>query len=265
MRRLHPPADLTTVLALDVRQDDPGATEGDGELTDEDLLREYAYPTGHSWLRANMVGSVDGVATVQGLSEGLSGAVDKRVFGLLRVLADVVVAGAGTARTENYRGARVAERFTALRASLGQQPQPPIALVSRHLGLDPAAAVFTETSVRPIVLTCAAADGDRRTALEQVADVIDCGDTDVDLPTARQALEQRGLTRILCEGGPSLLHDLLTARLVDELCLTVSPLLVGGGERHVLNGAPFTPPLPVRLVGVLEQDGILLSRYFLER
>ena len=96
-----------------------------------------------------MVASADGFATVEGLSEGLSGPVDKRVFSLLRVLADVVLVGAGTARAERYRGARVPERFADLRVSLGQLPQPPIAIVSRHLTFDLDAPVFTDTVVGP--------------------------------------------------------------------------------------------------------------------
>jgi riboflavin biosynthesis pyrimidine reductase len=264
MRRLLPPVDLSTVLAHDVDRDEPGAVAGDLELTDEQLVHEYGYPDHGRWVRANMVGSIDGVATVAGLSDGLSGAADKRVFGLLRALADVVVVGAGTARTENYRGALVSEKYAGLRASLGQQPVAPIALVSRSLGLDPTARVFTETSVRPIVLTCATAPDDRRAELTEVADVIDAGETTVDLAAALDALEARGLRRILCEGGPTLLHDLVGEALLDELCLTTSPRLVGGGERHVLNGAPLNPPPGARLVGLLEDDHVLFSRYVLE-
>src|SRR5690349_19759939 len=117
MRRLYPPQDLSTVLARDVVGDEPGAV-GDTDLSDEDLVHEYRYPDHVSWLRANMVGSVDGFATVQGLSEGLSGAADKRVFRILRALSDVVLVGAGTARAENYAGVRVPEALAGLRASL---------------------------------------------------------------------------------------------------------------------------------------------------
>ncbi len=119
MRRLLPPA------------------SADGALTDDELAHEYRYPDGVSWLRANMVVSLDGVASLEGLSEGLSGEADKRVFFLLRNLADVVIVGAGTARAENYGGVRVREQYAELRASLGQAPTPPVAIVSRRLGLDP--------------------------------------------------------------------------------------------------------------------------------
>src|SRR6478735_5106041 len=147
MRRLYPLADLTTVLAHDVVTDEPGSADGDDELRDEDLLHEYAYPDTGSWLRANMVASVDGAIAVQGLSAGLSSPADKRVFSVLRSLADVVMVGAGTARAENYGGARIPERFAGLRSSLGQAAVPPIAVVSRRLDLDPEARLFVETDV----------------------------------------------------------------------------------------------------------------------
>jgi riboflavin biosynthesis pyrimidine reductase len=72
------------------------------------------------------------------------------------------------------------------------------------------------------------------------------------------------MRRILCEGGPSLLHDLVGQHLLDELCLTTSAKLVGGGERHVLNGEPLSPPRSARLAGLLEDDHVLFSRYVLE-
>jgi riboflavin biosynthesis pyrimidine reductase len=236
----------------------------DDGITDEEIAHAYAYPVGTTWTRANMVAAVDSIATVHGLSAGLSGSIDKRVFGILRALADVVVAGAGTVRTEGYRGARVPERFAQMRADLGQARHPPVAIISRQLGLDPGAPVFTDTHVRPLVLTCAAAPDERRANLADVAEVVDCGETDVDLVLARAALEERGLSRILCEGGPTLLHGLVDAGVLDELCLTISPQLVGGGERHVLNGMPFPRPAALRLVGVLEQEGVLLTRYQLD-
>jgi riboflavin biosynthesis pyrimidine reductase len=213
-----------------------------------------------------MVSSLDGVATVQGFSEGLSGLPDKRVFGILRALADVVVVGAGTARAENYRGARVAERFAAMRGPAGQLPQPSIALVSRSLGLDPEARVFTETKVRPIVITCAAASPERRRSLAEVADVIDAGENAVDLTAARAALEERGFKRILCEGGPTLLHGLLEADVVDELCLTWSPQLVGGPAARVTNLPTwFAPPRALSLLHLLHADGVLLGRWQVAR
>ena len=264
MRRLFPPQDLATVLAHDVVADEPGGTEGDRELADADLVREYGYPATGSWLRVNMVSSLDGVASVEGRSEGLSGAADKRIFAMLRGLADVVLVGAGTARAENYGGARVPEWLTGLRDATGQAPVPPIAVLSRSLRLDPAARLFTETAVRPIVITCTSAPGEARAALAEVADVVDAGTDRVEPAAARAALEERGFTRLLCEGGPTFLHELVEAGVVDELCLTLSPQLVGGGDRHVLHGPPLEHPQRLRLAALLEDEGDLFARYLAE-
>ena len=94
---------------------------------DPELPALYAYPDG-PWLRANMVSSVDGAATLAGASAGLSSDADRRVFALLRALSDVILAGAATARQERYKPARPREHWGDLRA--GRPPTPPIAVVS---------------------------------------------------------------------------------------------------------------------------------------
>src|SRR6185437_7770336 len=129
---------------------------------------------------------------------------------------------------------------------------------------DPSAALFTEAAddARTIVLTCAAGDADVRAALDQVADVVICGDEDVDLAVARHALEERGLTRILNEGGPTLFGDLAAAGVVDELCLSLSPLLAGPGARRIVAGELWPgDPRELELVSLLEDDGALFLRY----
>jgi riboflavin biosynthesis pyrimidine reductase len=104
-----------------------------------------------------------------------------------------------------------------------------------------------------------------RAALDDVADVVICGDTDVDLVRARGALDERGLRRILCEGGPTLFADLTHAGVLDELCLSVSPLLAGPGSTRISAGAIW--PLSagerhlLRLTGLLEEGSALFCRY----
>ena len=237
----------------------------DGQTSDEpDLHAHY----GHDWLdvggvRANFVCSVDGAVTASGLSRGLQTPGDNRVFAALRDLADVVLVGARTATAEGYRALRRTGKSAARRTDRGLHPQLPIALVSRSLVLDPAAELFTaaDPSARTIVLTCAGADPSRRAALAQVADVIDCGEQELDLAAACAALRARGLRRILCEGGPSLLASLAAAGLLDELCLSVSPLLTGPGAGRIVTGSPWPDTLALRLVGLLEEDGAFFSRY----
>jgi riboflavin biosynthesis pyrimidine reductase len=226
-----------------------------------DLATVYAYPE-QPWLRLNMVASTDGAAWFQGLSAGLSSEGDRRVFGVLRGLADVVLAGATTVRTEGYGPAKPRESWRPLRE--GRPPAPPIAVITRRLELDLGSRLFTEAEpqTRPIIITCEAAPADRREGAAKLAEVVIAGGDRVDMKLAVGALRERGLTKILCEGGPRLNGQLATAGLIDELCLTVSPMLVGGGAPRVLNG-PATQ-LGLRLAHILEEDGFLFTRYLRE-
>ncbi|MGH3245611.1 MAG: dihydrofolate reductase family protein, partial [Trebonia sp.] len=163
------------------------------------LADAYAYPR-ERWLRANFVTSADGAAYLDGRSEGLSSPDDKRLFGLLRVLADVVLVGAGTARVEEYKPARRRPSLASLRD--GRPETATIALVTRTLGLNLASPLFTEAppDARTIVITCAASDAGLRAETAKVADVIVAGEEAVDLGQALNALADRGLRRVLCEG-----------------------------------------------------------------
>ena len=89
------------------------------------------------------------------------------------------------------------------------------------------------------------------------------GEAGVDLRLALDALAGRGLRRVLCEGGPRLLGEMVADGLLDDLCLTFSPLLRGGDAPRALNGAP-TAPRRMRLAHVLEEDGTLLTRWLRE-
>jgi riboflavin biosynthesis pyrimidine reductase len=237
----------------------PPAPPAAEELDDAALAWLYGYP-GQPWLRANMVMSADGAATLDGRSGGLSSEADRRLFALLRGLADVILAGAGTARAEGYKPVRPREVWDGLRA--GRGPTPPIAIVSRALDLDPDAPLFREAPARAqtIVITCAASPASRREVLARHADVVVAGNTVVDLGEAVAALHERGLGRVLCEGGPHLLAELVAADLLDELDLTVSPLLTGSGANRITAGTRF-PPHNLRLTHALEEDGTLFCRY----
>lgn len=223
-----------------------------------DLSATYAYPTDRAWVRANMVSSLDGSAVQDGRSGGLSGEADQRVFAVLRGLADVVLVGAGTARAEGYRAPRAKPAYAATRKAIGQRPAPVLALVSRRLGLDPGSALFTGDE-RTIVVTTSAADAAARARLGEVADVVVAGDLEVDVRSAVGQIASRGLRRVLCEGGPSLLGDVLAAGCLDELCLTLSPKVVGGDGSRITSG-PVTD-VAFALTHLLEQDGTLFTRY----
>ncbi|MGH3278718.1 MAG: pyrimidine reductase family protein [Trebonia sp.] len=234
-----------------------------GELDLFGLAEAYGYPR-QRWLRANFVTSADGAAWVDGRSAGLSSDGDKRLFGLLRVLADVVLVGAGTARIEEYKATRRRPSLAALRD--GRPSAPAIAVVSRSLALNLSAPLFTEAppDARTIVITCAVPDAVRRAAAAEVADVIVAGEEGVDLGQALDALAGQGLGHVLCEGGPHLLGDLAVSGLLDELSLSVSPTLAGPGAGRIIAG-PLGPARPLALKHVIaDDDGFLFCRYVAE-
>jgi riboflavin biosynthesis pyrimidine reductase len=214
-------------------------------------------------LRVNFVASVDGAAAADGRSAGLQTPGDNRVFAALRDLADVVLTGAGTARAEGYAAISLSARRRSVRSTYGLAQRLPTAVISRSLRLNPDSALFdTPPDARTIVLTCSAAPADRRAALARVAEVELCGDQAVDPALARAALDRRGLTRILAEGGPTTFAEQAAAGVVDELCLSLTPKLIGPGPTRIVAGSPeWADPHELRLTGLLEEDGALFLRY----
>lgn len=217
-----------------------------------DLGHLYAHPPG---VRLGMVSSLDGSAALDGASKGLSGPADKQVFGVLRRQSDVILVGAGTARSEGYRPVRTSEQDRAERVARGQQPVPRLAVLSRGQGLDPTSPLLAPDSG---LLLLTSAEG-----AAQAPDHVDA--VVVDGPAAAiAALRERGLVRILCEGGPSLNGALLSAGLVDEICQTVSPLLAGGDGPRTVVGSPERAA-GLELAHLLHADGMLLGRWTVRR
>jgi riboflavin biosynthesis pyrimidine reductase len=249
------------LLPLGTDATDPtGATE----LSDRELEELYDYPPGldRPWVQVNFVSSADGAATAAGRSGGLSGPADKKIFALGRDLADVVLVGAGTATIEGYRGVRRTELRAERRARLGRAGIPPIAVVTARCSVGPQTPMIVDTQVPPLVLTTEAAPKERRDDLVAAgAEVIVAGAERVDLSTALDALAARGLLRVCCEGGPHLFGELAANGLVDQLCLTIAPLLAGAGAPRISEGMPRAEPLDLRLASVLTDDGFLMLRY----
>jgi riboflavin biosynthesis pyrimidine reductase len=234
------------------------AEEGIGDARIAELYSEGA---GNPWLRVNFVSSIDGAATRQGLSGGLSDEADQRVFGILRRLCDVVVVGAGTVRAEGYGAMRVDEVSQRVRRDAGMTAHPVFAIVSASLDLDPASPIFRDAPERPIIVTTELSRRDTREALAEVADVEVCGAERVEPSRLVAGLVERGLTRIHCEGGPHLFGDLIAAGAVDELCLTVGATLEGGVASRISAGAAPILPVEMRLAQVLRSGDTLLLRY----
>ncbi len=233
----------------------------DDQLTDDDLLAAYAVPdTAAAHVRANFIASADGAASLDGRSGGLSTPGDRRIFALLRDQCDVILVGAGTARVEGYRPPVADERRRARRRSLGLSPLPRIAVVSGRLDLDPASPLFAADQPRIIVVTHRTAPADRQAALAEVADVLVAGTDAVDVAAAIDDLAGRGLSKVLCEGGPTLLRTVLAAGRLDELCLTIAPTLVGA-DSHRVTAGPIAHPMNLAIGHLLEEDGALFLRY----
>jgi riboflavin biosynthesis pyrimidine reductase len=202
------------------------------DLTPEDLYDLYDVPGPH--LRAGFVTSLDGATSLDGRSEGLSSPADKSAFRALRAVCDAIVVGAGTLRAEDYGPVRLQPSAIAWRAFHDRAPEVPIVVVSRTGDLGSGRVLEG-----PVLVT-------GRDLPEQPGELV-------------AALHERGLTRLLCEGGPSLLTALLEAGVVDELCLTWSPSLVGAGPRLV--GA-LGVPVRLELTSLIHDDpGVLLGRW----
>lgn len=234
-------------------------------LDDEALLALFTRPVRkRPWLRVNFVTSADGASSVDEVSGGLGGPADKRLFDLLRRLADVVLVAAGTVRAEGYGPMVLDEESVQWRRDAGLAPQPVFGIVSRSLDLDPDSAIFTQAPVRPLIVTTESSAPERRADFADVADVVLCGEDDLDPRRMRAALTERGLPQVHCEGGPSLFGGLLDADVVDELCLTVSPLLTAGSAARIAHGGEGVPR-PQYLAHTLIAEETLLLRYLRAR
>ena len=231
-----------------------------------DLIDAYGYPPDTTWLRANMIASADGAATINGRAGGLGNATDQQVLGLLRALADVVIAGAGTVTAEGYGPARARPQYQELRAAAGQPPAPRMVVVSQRLQLDFESKYFAEALEPPIVVTCEAAPADRLLAARKVAEVLVAGDGVVSPGRMVEALVGLGHRRLLCEGGPTLLAMVAADGVLDELCLTIAPILVAGPSRRILDGPVLDPAPKMALTQLLQDDDDLLyARYEVRR
>jgi riboflavin biosynthesis pyrimidine reductase len=235
-----------------------------GPDTDDALAALYAWPEPDSWpgragtpvVRANMIASLDGGATVDGRSAGLGNAADTRLFTLLRDLADVILVGSGTVRAERYGGIRLDADRRARRVRWGLSAEPPPIAVVTTRGLDPQLPLFTDTETPPIVVTTH--EGAR--AVPEGARTITAGHDRVNLADAIGGLDAAGFRHIHCEGGPGLLGSLVAADLLDECCLTIAPLLLGSGAQPMLPVA-IDNPARWQLVTARVDGHHLFTRY----
>lgn len=232
-----------------------------GARTDEELLDLYSYPADSPWVRFNFIASLDGSATHQGLSASLGNPGDRRLFGLIRRLCDVIVVGAGTVRAEGYAGPLVSDEDSRWRTAHGLAAHPALAIISGTLALDPQSDLFRLSPVRPLIFTTAAADREQVQAFSEVADVVVAGEESVDGRRCTALLHAQGLGQILCEGGPGVFGSFIAEDGVDELCLSLSPLLTGGQGPQIAAGDDSPDLRRLTLVSLLESDSALYGRW----
>jgi riboflavin biosynthesis pyrimidine reductase len=212
-------------------------------------------------VRLNMIVSVDGGTSWNGVSGALGGSADRALFVILRSLADVVLVASGTMREEHYGPAVLESKIQETRLEQGQTPVPRIAVVSRACQFDWSSPFFTAAAERPIVITVSSAAEADRTRAAEVAEVVIAGEDDVDLPRAIAELGSRGAKRVLAEGGPTLNGQLAQANLIDELCVTLSPLLASGDAKRIIAGSTLDTLEPLVLRSICEEDNFLFLRY----
>ena len=218
-------------------------------------------PLNRPWVAVNMVASIDGAIEVEGRSGALGSPADRAMFHALREMPDVILAGAGTVRAENYGPVNLDEAAQARRVARGQQPLPRLAVISGSARLDPTSRLFSDPTQRPIVITTESAPANAVAALREVADVLIAGVEKVDLRDAFAQLREQELTTLLCEGGPTLNNQLLADDLVDEWCQTISPILVGGNAARGAHGPTMGTANNLKLTRVVVDDDVLLLRY----
>ena len=212
-------------------------------------------------VRLNMIVSVDGGTSWNGVSGALGGAADKALFSVLRSLTDVVLVASATMRAEHYGPAVLEPEIQAARQRRGQTPVPRIAVVSRTCQFDWSSPFFTAATERPIVFTVSSAAEEDRTRAAEVAEVIIAGEEDVDLTHAVAELGSRGAEHVLAEGGPTLNGQLARAGLLDELCVTLSPLLASGDAKRIIAGSTLDVLEPLGLCSICEEGDYLFLRY----
>ena len=230
------------------------------ELASRLQLREVG-PSDRPYLGINMVSSLDGKATLDWRTKGLSSDVDRRLFHHLRTQADAVMVGAGTAREERYGRMTKTDELRQKRTNEGLVPDALAVIVSGRLDLPPDLPLLNDPE-QTVVIATASSD-----ELPGVTGDIDYARTGDDLPRLMAYLhEKHGVRSVLCEGGPTLNSHLFAAGLVDELFLTFNPkVLAGAAALTIVAGRELVEPAEPDLISVAEADGELYTRWRFSR
>ena len=230
------------------------------ELASNMRLHELA-PAGRPYLGINMVSSLDGKATLDWRTRGLSSDVDRRLFHHLRTQADAVMVGAGTAREERYGRMTKNDELRKKRVNEGLAPDALAVVVSGRLDLPADLPLLNEPEQRVVIATGSDA------TLESLGDQVEYARVGDDLPRLMADLHERhGVRSVLCEGGPTLNSFLFASGVVDELFLTLNPKLIGGAAALTIVAArELVEPAELDLVSVAEAEGELFTRWRVRR
>jgi riboflavin-specific deaminase-like protein len=215
-------------------------------------------------LMLNMVASLDGATALRGGATALADEDDQALFHALRAACDVVLVGAETVRAEDYGPVRLDDDTQAARRAHGLAPVPALAIVSRRLDIDRQARVFSNPDLRPLIITGADAPPERLEALSDRAEIVVAGERGADPASIKDLLLDRGHEVVLGEGGPTLNGQLVAVDVVDEINLTLSPLLVAGGSSRV-SEHPLTVEQSFRRQRILAGESMLFLRYLRTR
>lgn len=230
-----------------------------GEPVDilETLFSERRDHRDRPWVMLNIVESIDGATAVDGGASGLNDADDRELFLSLRAVADVVMNGAETVRAENLGPVELNDDMESRRSEAGIHTPPKMVILSRSLSLDPGQRVFSDPGRRPTIITGSDGDSDRLEALGQVAEIIQI--EKLDGAGIVDALGDASV--ILCEGGPTINSQLIEAGVVDEVNLTISPVLALGESKRVASGPTMGSLTPMELDRTLLGDRSLFLRF----
>jgi riboflavin biosynthesis pyrimidine reductase len=168
--------------------------------------------------------------------------------------------GAATVQAERYGTAKPNAESRTRRERDGYSPAPPLVVVTASASLPATLPLFDPDGPRTIVATLAAS-AERADELRQVADVVVVGEEEIDPARILAELTQRGLRRILCEGGPYMLSQLIDRDLVDEMCLTLAPFLAGSQPTTMQPASDLVAPTRLGLKHVLTSEDMLYLRY----
>lgn len=243
----------------------PRAGEGIADLA-EFLFQDVRVGDRRPWVMANMINSVDGATAVDGGATGLTDDDDQALFGAFRAVADVILVGASTVRAEDYGPVALSDPGLSARRRHGRKHLPRLAVVSRSLDIDPEGRFFSDPGQTPLLLTCERSPRDRREALARQAEVVVVGDDEVDFPRALAMLGDGGHRVVLCEGGPTIIGQLVDVDLLDEISLSTSPMVVAGQAKRIVQASlPLPEPLAYRLDRILMGDATLFVRWLRDR